>query len=80
VTFAPPDRMDFAQLTDPFWQTISNIVGDGPDGPTLTLALELSPDGVAKAAADPGFARAMHEFVEVTLVAIVDALHQRQAS
>ncbi|WP_433831165.1 SRPBCC family protein [Actinoplanes sp. CA-015351] len=79
VTFSPPDRMDFAQLTEPLWETISNIVTDRPDGPALTLSLRLSAAGADKAAADPEFLTQMREFVEATLVAVVNTLHRLAA-
>jgi hypothetical protein len=76
VTFSPPDRMDFTQLTAPLWQTISNIIGDGPGGTTLTLSLQLSPAGEEKARLEPQYLAAMRDFVESTLVAVVDGLHR----
>jgi hypothetical protein len=71
--------MDFAQLTEPLWQTISNIVGGEPGLLTLTLSLELSAAGVEQGRRDPEFLAAMHTFVEVTLAAIVDTLHRLSA-
>jgi hypothetical protein len=70
--FEPEDRVVFAQLTDPNLTTIVNEIGADADGPTLTLAVELSEAGAARG---PEFIEQTRAYFTGTLRAIVDTMH-----
>jgi hypothetical protein len=72
VVLAPPNRVEFEQVTDPLLTRITNeITGDGAEL-SLTLTVELSPEGLARG---PEFVAGTREYFAGTLRSIVDALH-----
>jgi hypothetical protein len=76
VTFEPMRRIVFEQLTDPDLRAIVNLVDEDADGLRLTLRVELSEHGQAKAADEPGFLNGTKEYFAGTLRDIVATLHR----
>jgi hypothetical protein len=76
VVFAPPNRVEFEQVTDPLLTRITNEItrGGTRDGEelSLTLTIELSAEGLAKG---PEFVAGTREYFAGTLRSIVDTLH-----
>lgn len=76
VTFEPMRRIVFEQLTDPDLLAIVNQVDDDADGLLLTLRIELSEQGMARAAREPGFLQGTKDYFAGTLRDIVATLHR----
>lgn len=76
VTFEPKRRIVFEQLTDPDLHAIVNQVDEDEDGLRLTLRIELSERGTAKAAREPAFLNGTKDYFAGTLRDIVATLHR----
>lgn len=75
VTFEPMRRIVFEQLTDPYLSAIVNEIGQDESGPSLTLSVVLSAEGMARAEREPGFVAGLRDYFAGTLRDIVDTLH-----
>ncbi|HEX5402452.1 MAG TPA: AtaL-like protein [Pseudonocardiaceae bacterium] len=76
VTFEPKRRIVFEQLTDPDLSAIVNQVDEDGDVLRLTLRIELSEHGMARAAREPGFLNGTRDYFAGTLRDIVATIHR----
>lgn len=72
VLFTPPDLIEFDQVTDPLLTRITNEITGDDQRVSLTLTVELSPEGLARG---PEFVAGTREYFAGTLASIVDTLH-----
>ncbi|GAB2483175.1 hypothetical protein GCM10027063_26620 [Promicromonospora xylanilytica] len=72
VVLVPPHRVEFEQVTDPLLVRITNEITGDDDALSLTLTVELSPEGLA---GGPQLVAGTREYFAGTLRSIVDTLH-----
>jgi hypothetical protein len=79
VTFEPVRRIVFAQLTDPYLSAIINEIGQDEAGPSLTVSVVVSAEGMARDDREPGYLAGLRDYFAGTLRDIVATLHRTAA-